>query len=421
MPFLHWDLEDLKSRREIVVEAVVAGREQNLPDVELNIEQKLLKAYLTNHHPLHLHRTLDQYYYHTLADTRKRDADQVVSRHQTFTGLRPRIMTMVDQLWLWVLSGADGQPDTVVTCFPHVGKAGGENDEDDPDPDAFTSVLRRIKLSMLEKSFRVQSAYGLAGLIAATCSRIYLDPGRTLSFQKGRTIFQFAELYETEISNIAQGEAVLFSSFASLKKGDVADISEEIKLLSRIKDVLDELNIMRILFGDQRKVLRTMDGIVKSASDLGEDRQIDTEDEDGASLWSERGEVPEEAWPDDAALSQESKSAKDARLEVDESGSREKQGARYIWGNRGDPDEFSYPLAMVMASLEEIGAMIERAEKAEQALTSMVDLKQNHNSVTDAQESLKQGRTVLVFTLTTTIFLPLSFLASFFTIEISQF
>lgn len=202
MPFLHWDLEDLRLKREQVVKAAVEGREQNLSNRDLNIEQKLLKAYLTNQHPLHLRRTLDQYYYHTLEDTRERDADQVVSRHQTFTGLRPRIITMVDQLWLWVLSGEGSLPDTVVTCFPHVGKGGGENDENDPDPEGLTSVLQRIKRSLLDKSFRVQTAYDLAGLIAATCSRLYLDPGSTLTFRKGPTMFQFAELYETEISNI---------------------------------------------------------------------------------------------------------------------------------------------------------------------------------------------------------------------------
>jgi hypothetical protein len=46
----------------------------------------------------------------------------------------------------------------------------------------------------------------------------------------------------------------------------------------------------------------------------------------------------------------------------------------------------------------------------------------------DAQESLKmtrettkQGRTVLIFALTTIVFLPLSFMTSFFTLDISQF
>lgn len=182
MPFLQ-DLENLRSRRESVIRDAVGGHVDG-PNPRWNNEQKLLMAYLTNAHPLHTRRTLDQYYYHTLVDTSERDRDQVVSRYQAFAGLRPRIITMVDQLWLWLLGGAGGLPDTVATCFPHVGKAKGEHDAD---PNGLTDVLRRIKLYLLDMSFRVQTAHDLAGLIAATCSRIYLDPGSTLGFQDGQT------------------------------------------------------------------------------------------------------------------------------------------------------------------------------------------------------------------------------------------
>lgn len=73
-------------------------------------------------------------------------------------------------------------------------------------------------------------------------------------------------------------------------------------------------------------------------------------------------------------------------------------------------------------------------------LNFLVDLKLKQNSVMDTKESLKQGRTVLIFTLTTIVFvgisksratflieetdllqLPLSFMATFFTLDISQF
>lgn len=207
MPFLHWDLENFRYKREIIVKdlddqrskdlddlknkrktvvGVEAASDEDASDDDWNDEQKLLRAYLTNDHPLHIRRTLDQYYYHTLADTSQRDKDQVVSRYQASSDLEPKIITMVDQLWVWVLSGANGQPDTVVTCFPHVGNALEGETDPDPDPDEFTSVLRRIKRYLLDMPFRIQTAYDLAGLIAATCSRIYLDPGSTLSFQDGR-------------------------------------------------------------------------------------------------------------------------------------------------------------------------------------------------------------------------------------------
>lgn len=95
-------------------------------------DKKLIQRYLTATPSLHPRRTLDQAYYWTLKDTRKRDRDQVVYRAtapnrnllqhvclqeqmiedniksttclQCLENVRkiPRIV-MVDQLWMWVL------------------------------------------------------------------------------------------------------------------------------------------------------------------------------------------------------------------------------------------------------------------------------------------------------------------------------
>lgn len=123
--------------------------------------------------------------------------------------------------------------------------------------------------------------------------------------------------------------------------------------------MLDELNIMR-------KVLKTMDGIVKSASKVVEDVQVETDD--GRSEESEPEGPPEEAQSNDGALRLDSDNSDDEEAEVDESSAPETQGARRVWAHRGDPDEYSYPPAMVMTSLEEICAMVERAEKTERAV-----------------------------------------------------
>jgi hypothetical protein len=39
-----------------------------------------------------------------------------------------------------------------------------------------------------------------------------------------------------------------------------------------------------------------------------------------------------------------------------------------IWGARNDPDDFSLPLAMVKASIDEINGMLERAERVNQSV-----------------------------------------------------
>ena len=102
-----------------------------LPEAMDAYTERLIDRYLNAKPPLHPRRTLDQSYYWTLKDTRKRDRDQVVYRgtapnrklmhHKCFKGWRkdgdvkdtcpqcledvtkvPRIV-MADQLWMWLL------------------------------------------------------------------------------------------------------------------------------------------------------------------------------------------------------------------------------------------------------------------------------------------------------------------------------
>ncbi len=95
MPFLHWDLDYRRTAREAIAKDAPRTDDSKrnnekssldsciINDLKWNSEEKLLNAYLVGDRPpLHLRRTLDQYYYHTLQDTTKRDGDQVVTRYQ---------------------------------------------------------------------------------------------------------------------------------------------------------------------------------------------------------------------------------------------------------------------------------------------------------------------------------------------------
>lgn len=76
-------------------------------------EGSLIKAYLHHRPPLHVRRSLDQFYYLSLkeADIRARDRDQVVynfakrklleQKKNTETHDHP--IVMVDQLWMWII------------------------------------------------------------------------------------------------------------------------------------------------------------------------------------------------------------------------------------------------------------------------------------------------------------------------------
>jgi hypothetical protein len=77
----------------------------------------LIQAYLNDEPPLHVRRTLDQFFYHSI-DTSERDADQVVYRHfkRNLKSKEPMIF-MVDQLWMWILGkGLSTCPPDSVFC-----------------------------------------------------------------------------------------------------------------------------------------------------------------------------------------------------------------------------------------------------------------------------------------------------------------
>jgi hypothetical protein len=100
---------------------------------------------------------------------------------------------MADQLWLWVLRKTDAGVDTVISCFPAVDPF---EQKHPPDPTLRTDVLRSINRYMRHEPSSIHSANDLTGLIAAKCSRVYLDKGSTLNFGDGHDSVLFSEIYE---------------------------------------------------------------------------------------------------------------------------------------------------------------------------------------------------------------------------------
>jgi hypothetical protein len=70
-----------------------------------------LSRYLYDPLPLHPRRTLDQFYYPSLENTRARDADQTLSKwteervpsYGRARAMYDSILIMIDQLWCWVI------------------------------------------------------------------------------------------------------------------------------------------------------------------------------------------------------------------------------------------------------------------------------------------------------------------------------
>lgn len=218
MPFLHWDINGSRLQRQLGSNDVPTinpktGKATTHPysPGTIPVRDLITQYYNNDDHSLHMRRSLDQYYYHTLLDTEDRDESQVITRYQKSQDSFSRAITMVDQLWLWVLKGSKGKPDMVITCFPPVEKFDSGLKENYLDPYDDTDVLECIKKHLRTEPSSVQSAHDLAGVIVAVCSRNYLDPATTLALNGRNTRVQFSDVYETAIGNLVRVPQITYS------------------------------------------------------------------------------------------------------------------------------------------------------------------------------------------------------------------
>jgi hypothetical protein len=156
-----------------------------------------------------------------------------------------------------------------------------------------------------------------------------------------------------------QEESVLFGKFTNLEKEDLANIRSEVGLISRIKAILDDLNIMSVLFDDQRKMVKIMDNIVKSISTYDNGNRSPETQNSACSSREEQSKM---------YAKKRLSSFSDARTDTDVI-AYASQRANGIWGTRNEPDNFSLPLALVNASIDEINTMIKRAERTSESVS----------------------------------------------------
>jgi len=106
MPYFHYETDNGRREMTQAIKRVTYPRTQRPESVPNHtVDEKLIRAYLHSNSdkqtaPLHVRRTLDQFFYSTLDDTDFRDQDQVVYR---FTEKSEPVILMIDQLWLWII------------------------------------------------------------------------------------------------------------------------------------------------------------------------------------------------------------------------------------------------------------------------------------------------------------------------------
>ncbi|KAB8236677.1 uncharacterized protein BDW43DRAFT_308355 [Aspergillus alliaceus] len=299
--------------------------------------------------------TLDQYYYSTIPDSTERDHDQVLSRYLAWQETKDQKdaqahsrdrtqgeevvkILSVDQLWLWIIDSA-----TIITATTS-------------DFDDFVDVvLDTLVFGETAGSFqRPRSVGSMMECIVTLATGPRLQ---RVSVKGLKKLKEPLEIFRESIRRVADTENELSRTFIESVVGRYhtlpkRDVGKEFRLLYEIKDIRDELNMLKTL-----------------------------------------AEAQETVW-------------------------KQAFGAR----NSADGFEFEYyhPHTPVDTKLE-ILEMTREAESTQDAINTLLDLRQKHAGNQDAEFGRQQANTTMVFTIVTIVFLPLSFLASLFALNVTDF
>lgn len=398
MPYLHFETAERREKMQAAIQRAETLDLQRGMKRTRTRDEMLFDAHLSSSTTsLHVRRTLDQFFYPNI-DTKSRDQDQVVYRYQTKgpgregLGTEPKIF-MVDQLWMWVLG-----TNLIVTSFPQ------RWDQPKNDPlNVLDGIIEDINSKTRDP---VNSVYDLAIIITNRCSGVF-DRHRL-----GDDEYQFLDMFESSIGIATDRETLLFNRFnhASVQASRwlkshrklnrfaqsssrdcppeednpddedggyddeplfvdrLLDIGEETDLLAEAKDIRDELSMIRTVLEHQRHVLADFQEVI-------------------CEIYQGQHRSQHEI----------KKRFKDQQRTID-------------------------------MHLKDIDRMDKQAERIYHSITDLLDLKQKHANAFEARfardqaaGTTRQSKTIMVFTIVTIVFLPLSFITSIFTINMKEF
>lgn len=327
-------------------------------------DSMLINDHLYGESSLHPRRTLEQYSSWTAEDTTKRDRQQVVYRGTWMKNdleSIPRVV-MVDQLWMWILD-----ENTIITAFP---RRWGRNK---PDPSAVHRAIRDHMASVDER--QVNSIYDLALIIIDECSKVIFD--RTKPDLRPEVV----DIFGSAISKIAEKKTESYERFGrDVKRMNTLDplqTSEELlrkslnikyewSVLMEAQNVIDQLQIMQEIFTQQITIMTDFEKVLRGL-----------------------GSGP---WPD-----------------------------QHPNGLPSTLERASSLIADMKSNRDELADLEKRQAKTRTQIRELLDMKQQQSGIIEAKagirradESVLQGRSIVVFTVVTIFFLPLSFFATMF-------
>ncbi|QSZ35438.1 hypothetical protein DSL72_008308 [Monilinia vaccinii-corymbosi] len=323
---------------------------------------------------LHSSRTLDQFYYHSLPDTSRRDSSQVVTRYAGFNTEDDETWDIlrVDELWLWVVDEK-----TIITS-----STSRLDHREDPVLEGVFDSLREAK-GKNKGQPPPSSVDELCKYITSYCIELF-DKATLRCIKRNNDRLSVRQIFSNSINDATNGEMELFTKFkrkiddkvnpqgrhhnipkeASAKpedqEKDYKSISTATNLLLEVKDIRDELNILKYLLEQQKRV---WERLLEMPADTDEA--------------SEGSDLP----------------------------------------HRKETERWKGPDLTIRDILE----MDKLTQRIQESVNSVLGLEQNEANLSEAVSARNQGKTLMVFTIITIVFLPMSFLASLFALNIKSF
>lgn len=402
MPYLHFETN---RRRQEMQDAIKRAEQLPRPGIKkaATYDEMLIRAHLASSTAsLHVRRTLDQSFYHNI-DTGSRDLDQVVYRYQVRGNDDPDCdpkVVMVDTLWTWILG-----KDLIVTAFPQR----WEQPKDDP-LNVLDSIIEDINSKTRDP---VSSVYDLSMIITNRCSGVFNR------YRMGDDEFQLLDMFESSIGNATDHETILFKQFNTASVQASESLQKHWKRPNTISRYLEsgsvtsdeeDLNNRE----ERHKFEEFMRGpqFVDKLLDIGQE----------TDLLAETKDIRDELNMIAKVLDDQLLVLPDLQVEICDIYHNEQVSQRDV------KKRFEEQLKAINTHIKDIRRMDKQAERIYKSITDMLDLKQKHANAIEARfaryqatGTARQSQTIMVFTIVTIIFLPLSFIAAFFAINISEF
>jgi ankyrin repeat protein len=378
MPYLHYESAKRCQEMQAAIQRVeqlskrISPMKAVRPSHGPTCDETLLHAY-SPQKAIFVRRTLNQFLHPNLGTT-ARESEQVAYKCQEklCIGVHHNAdhkIFMVDQLWMWVIG-----EELVITSFPQR----WQQPRNDP-LNVLESVIEDINART--RSAPVRTAFDLATAITQQCSTVFRS-------RSGFQEYQLLDVFDQSISDAVEMESILFAEFNNAS----AQASKWLQHHRRHKRVAMEQQVRPVLFVDQ---LLEIGAEIDLMAEL---RHIRKELGIIVSIFEEQRNV----------------------LQSFESAIRKPSGK----GQQGNM--LREQVRVIDQYIRDLQRTDIKAERIYKSITDLLDLKQKHANALgvrfarDQAAELAGQRPTLVFTIVTIVFLPLSFVATMFTVNIRE-